>query len=76
MSNNVEHDYTIAVRVVFESTIEVNVQAYTEQQAVDLAIQSVDVAEAHAEAGHYASDYWSTVTSSEFDDRLESLLGN
>jgi|TARA_R100000482_G_C5046041_1_gene110505 hypothetical protein len=71
MSNNVEHDYTIAVRVVFESTIEVDVQAYTEQQAIDLAIESVDVAEAHAQACHSDSDYWTTITSSEFDDRLE-----
>lgn len=71
MSNNVEHDYTIAVKIVFESTIEVDVQAYTEQEAIDLAIESVDVAEAHAEANHYDTDYWSTITSSEFDDRLE-----
>tara|TARA_A100001201_G_scaffold76269_1_gene68889 strand:- start:1030 stop:1260 length:231 start_codon:yes stop_codon:yes gene_type:complete len=76
MSNHVEHDYTIAVRVVFESTIEVDVQAYTEQEAIDLAIESVDIAEAHAEAAHSESDYWSTITSSEFDDRLELLLGN
>jgi len=71
MSNNVEHDYTIALRVVFESTIEVDVQAYTEQEAINLAIESVDIAEAHAEAGHFETDYWGTVCDSEFDDRLE-----
>ena len=56
-----KESYTIAMRVVFESTVEVEVEANSEDEAVDLAYEAVDVAKAHAEASHYETDYWSTV---------------
>ena len=56
-----KESYTIAMRVVFESTVEVQVEANSEDEAIELAHEAVDVAEAHAEASHYETDYWSTV---------------
>ena len=49
------------MRVVFESTVEVEVEANSEDEAIELAHEAVDVAEAHAEASHSETDYWSTV---------------
>ena len=50
------------MRVVFESTVEVEVEADSEDEAVDLAYEAINVAEAHAEASHYETLYWSTVS--------------
>ena len=33
----------------------------SEDEAIELAHEAVDVAEAHAEASHSETDYWSTV---------------
>lgn len=57
-----KESYTIAMRVVFESTVEVEVEADSEDEAVELAHGAVDVAEAHAEACHFDTDYWSTIS--------------
>ena len=57
-----KESYTIAMRVVFESTVEVEVEANSEDEAVDLAYEAINVAEAHAEASHYETLYWSTVS--------------
>ena len=40
-----KESYTIAMRVVFESTVEVEVEADSEDEAVELAHGAVDVAE-------------------------------
>ena len=53
--------YTIAIKVMFESTVEVEVEADSEDEAVDLAYEAVDIADAHAEASHSETIYWSTV---------------
>ena len=37
--------YTIAMKVMFESTVEVEVEADSEDEAVDLAYEAVDIAE-------------------------------
>ena len=57
--------YTIEMIVTFESKVEIEVEATDENQAIELAQKAVSVSDAHAEAYHTDTDYWSTISGPE-----------